>query len=258
MPEYELSPVRLHCPASKVVSSTIQGGPVLRATRRDLLLLGLIVLLSLPSFALHTRARYRRRAVRVRHTRHIVWRPLLLRGSHDSLVRQNEEIDRLQLPRIADDAELEELIQEKQLVPLPVNAGVRVDPRLEAAHRYCRPWTRQFLEDLGDAYYKEFRQPIQVNSAVRTVEQQKKLRRHNRNAAPITGDTASSHLAGLTVDIAKHGMSGKQRRWMEQYLVKMRTLGLVEVAEERRQAVFHVMVSDRYTAWRDAELVVNR
>jgi hypothetical protein len=229
----------------------------LRATLRDLLLLALIVLVALPSFALHARARYHRRA-RVRHTRHVIWKPLPLRGSHNSLVRQNEEIDRLQLPRIADDEELEELIQQKQLVPLPATAAVRVDPRLEESRRYCRPWTRDFLEDLGEAYYKEFRRPIQVNSAVRTVEQQKRLRRHNGNAAPIAGDTASSHLAGLTVDIAKHGMTARQRKWMEQYLVRMRELRLVEAAEERRQAVFHVMVSDRYTAWRDAERVVNR
>lgn len=232
------------------------GGLVLRATH---LLVGIIVLiLSLPSFALHTRSRTRRSAVRVRHTRHVRWMPLLLRGSRDSLVRQNEEINRLQLPRIADDAELEGLIQKQQLVSLPATEGVRIDPRMEASRRYCRAWTRQFLEDLGEAYYNEFRQPIQVNSAVRTVDQQKKLRRHNRNAAPIEGETASSHLAGLTVDIAKRGMTGKQRKWMQQYLVRLRDLGLVEAAEERKQAVFHVMVSDRYTQWRDAERVVNR
>ena len=53
------------------------------------------------------------------------------------------------------------------------------------------------MHDISEAYYKEFHQQIQVNSAVRTVLVQKKLRRHNRNAAPESGEIASSHLAGL-------------------------------------------------------------
>ena len=36
------------------------------------------------------------------------WNPMF-RPSHDSLLRQNEEIDRLDLPRIQDDDELEAL-----------------------------------------------------------------------------------------------------------------------------------------------------
>jgi len=41
----------------------------------------------------------------VRRLRGILYNPLF-RPSHDSLLRQNEEIDRLELPRIQDDAEL--------------------------------------------------------------------------------------------------------------------------------------------------------
>ena len=88
---------------------------------------------------------------------------------------------------------------------------------------------------------------------MRTVEQQERLTRYNHNAAPAEGETASSHLAGLTVDIAKKGMTRRQRAFVEGYLVNMHNLGLVEAVEERRQACFHVMVSDRYTAWRDSE-----
>ena len=88
---------------------------------------------------------------------------------------------------------------------------------------------------------------------MRTVEQQERLARYNHNAAPAEGETASSHLAGLTVDIAKKGMTRRQRAFAESYLVNLRNLGLVEAVEERRQACFHVMVSDRYTAWRDSE-----
>jgi hypothetical protein len=76
--------------------------------------------------------------------------------------------------------------------------------------------------------------------------------RTNRNAAPIEGDRASSHLAGVTVDIARKGMSRKERQWLTKYLVEMRELGLVEAIEERRQSCFHIMVSNRYADWRQA------
>ncbi len=205
------------------------------------------------SFAATIKARYHYHRSAYRHARHLRWTPVLLKGSHDSLLRQNAEIDRLQLPRIQNDQELQELISQDKLVPLPDDKEVRVDPRLEPSRRFCRPWTRDFLEDFGQAYYKQFHQPIQVNSAVRTVEQQERLARYNHNAAPADGETASSHLAGLTVDIAKRGMTRRQRQFVEGYLVNMRNLGMVEAVEERRQACFHVMVSDRYTAWRDSE-----
>lgn len=231
----------------------------MRATNRNFVTIALLILsFASPSYALHTRARYRR-TVRTRTAKRVVrWTPLLLKGSHDSLVRQNEEIDRLQLGRIADDTELQQLIDKGDLVSLPVESSVRIDPRLDEDRRYCRPWTKEFLKDLGQAYYKEFKQPIQVNSAVRTVTQQEKLMRHNGNAAPAEGPTASSHLAGLTVDIAKHGMTRKQRKWMQDYLVRMRDLGLVEAVEERKQACFHVMVSDRYASWRETEKLASR
>jgi len=161
----------------------------------------------------------------------------------------------LGLPRIQDDAELEQLKASEDLVQIVPSSTLRIDPRLDPDRRYCRPWTLDFVNDLSEAYYKEFHQQIQVNSAVRTVLVQKKLRRHNRNAAPEKGETASSHLAGLTVDIQRRGMSRQQVKWMEQYLLPLKELGLIEPEEERRQWVFHVMVSDRYSDWRESKML---
>jgi hypothetical protein len=179
----------------------------------------------------------------------------MFRPSHDSLLRQNEEIDRLELPRIADDEELEQLKASEALVPILESEALRFDPRLDPARRYCRPWTREFVEDLSQAYYRQFHSQIQVNSAVRTVKVQRKLRRRNRNAAPEKGETASSHLAGITVDLQRRGMTKAQVRFVESYLFYLKALGLVEPEEERRQWVFHVMVSDRYSDWRQNQTV---
>jgi Family of unknown function (DUF5715) len=170
----------------------------------------------------------------------------MFRPSHDSLLRQNQEIDRLELPRIQNDEELEQLKASQDLVPILPGQALRIDPRLDPSRRYCRPWTRDFLGDLSEAYYQQFHAQIQVNSAVRTVLVQKKLRRHNRNAAPEKGETASSHLAGITVDIQRRGMTKAQVKWVEQYLLPLKDAGLVEPEEERHQWVFHIAVSGRY------------
>ncbi|HWZ83324.1 MAG TPA: DUF5715 family protein [Terriglobales bacterium] len=191
------------------------------------------------------------------HRRRVPWNPMF-RPSHDSLLRQNEEIDRIELPRIQDDDELEALKASHALVPIVASESLKIEHRLDPARRYCRPWTRDFVEDLGQAYYKQFHEQIQVNSAVRTVMVQKKLRRHNRNAAPAEGDTASSHLAGVTVDLQRRGMSKEQIRFVERYLFYLRELRLVEPEEERRHWCFHVMVSDRYADWRQSQTVFPR
>jgi Family of unknown function (DUF5715) len=207
---------------------------------------------TMPAFAVHKSVRYKRA-----HYRHVRWNPVL-RGSHDSMARQNEEIDRLQLPRIADQQQLLELERTGELVPIQETAALRWSPSILADKRYARPWTNQFVQDMSEAFYKEFHTPLQVNSAVRTMEQQQKLRRHNRNAAPETGDIASSHLAGITIDFAKRGLNQAQHKWVEDYLKNMRDQGLVEAAEERHTACFHVMVSNRYTEWREANLLADK
>jgi hypothetical protein len=193
-------------------------------------------------------------ALHLHGIRRLLWNPMF-RPSHDSLIRQNEEIDRLDLPRISDDVQLEELKASGDLVPIEENEGLHFDRRLESSRRYCRPWTRDFVEDLSEFYYHQFHSKIQVNSAVRTVKIQKKLRRHNRNAAPIDGDTASSHLAGITVDLQRRGMTKGQIHFVEYYLFYLNALGLVEPEEERHQWVFHIMVSDRYSEWRQTQLL---
>ena len=212
----------------------------------------LAMVAALPVFAASRYTRHHRG-----HVRRVAWNPVL-KGSMDSMIRQNEEIDRLQLPRIADNEQLLELERTLELVPIQETPALRVSPAIQADKRYCRPWCNQFLQDMSEAYYKEFRAPLQVNSAVRTMEQQQKLRRHNHNAAPEVGEHASSHLAGITVDLAKRGLTRTQHAWIETYLKNLRDQGLVEAAEERRQACFHVMVSDRYTEWREANMLADK
>jgi hypothetical protein len=204
------------------------------------------------AFGLHqyvptpTRQTQQHRTIKRRaHVRRLRWNPVF-RPSHESLLLQNAEIDRMDLPRIHDDAELRQLVASGDLVPIEESESLRIEHRLDPSRRYCRPWTRDFLEDFSQAYYQQFHSQIQVNSAVRTVLVQKKLRRHNRNAAPVDGDTASSHLAGITVDVQRRGMTRQQVKWVENYLMPLKEQGLIEPEEERHQWVFHIAVSGRY------------
>src|SRR5213075_1665157 len=153
---------------------------------------------------------------------------------------------------------LQALIASEDLVAIVPDQTLRIQPSLDPARRFCRPWTLDFLEDISAAYYKEFHDQIQVNSAVRTVLVQKKLRRHNRNAAPEKGETASSHLAGLTVDLQRRGMNKTRVKWMEEYLRPLKEMGLVEPEEERRHWCFHIMVAGAYDEWRANRMVAEQ
>jgi uncharacterized protein YcbK (DUF882 family) len=219
-------------------------------------ILGLIILMAVVGSsselsAMSRSAKYKSKTRHHSRIRRVYWNPVL-KGSYESMLRQNEEIDRLELPRIQNDDELQNMILRQELVDIQETDSLRVATNLDTTRRFCRPWTREFLDDLSAAFYDEFKKPVQVNSAVRTVEQQKKLRRHNRNAAPIEGDTASSHLAGTTVDLAKRGLTRKQKKWLDAYLKNLQDQGLIEAAEERRQACYHIMVKSQYSAWRGA------
>ena len=207
------------------------------------------------AFALHRVDPHHHRLLH--RLRSVLWNPLF-RPSHDSLIRQNEEIDRLDLPRIQDDTQLEALKASGELVPIEASESLKIEPSLDPSRRFCRPWTRDFVTDLSEVYYRQFHAQIQVNSAVRTVKVQKKLRRRNRNAAPAEGDTASSHLAGITVDLQRRGMTKEQIRFVEHYLFYLNALSLVEPEEERRHWCFHVMVSERYSDWRQTQTIFPR
>jgi hypothetical protein len=50
-------------------------------------------------------------------------------------------------------------------------------------------------------------------------------------------------------------MSREQVKWMENYMMPLKELGLIEPEEERHQWVFHVAVSDRYTDWRESRML---
>jgi hypothetical protein len=171
--------------------------------------------------------------------------PLL--GSHASLERQNEKTEADGLERIEDEDDLADRIAHKLLVPVPASIALTVNGNLPVNHRYCRPWTARFLSDLAHSHAAEFHRPLEVSSAVRTVEYQKRLMGINGNAAAAEGDIVSPHLTGATIDIAKSPLSREEVSWMRSRLLALEVAGKIDVEEEFQQSCFHITVYKSYT-----------
>jgi hypothetical protein len=174
--------------------------------------------------------------------------PPPLKGSAESLARQNERAEADGLERILDEDDLTSRIEQRLLVPLPASASLVVNADLIENHRYCRPWTSDFLTDLAHAHAAQFHRPIEVSSAVRTVEYQQQLQLINGNAAAAEGDIVSPHLTGGTIDIVKQGMPRQELAWMRNWLLAQQLAGTIDVEEEFRQPCFHITVYKNYAS----------
>ena len=207
-------------------------------------LLFAVLMLSLSATAVTTRPPHRPRHHREHKPTWFEYRVFV--PSHENLRSQNVAIDEMGLPRLQDDKALRLAVDDDDLVPITENKYVRISPKLEAKRRFYRPWVDAFLQELGQAYYEQFEEPIQVNSAVRTIRTQIKLLRWNHNAAPAHGETASAHLAGVAADLQRRGLTRPQIRFIQKFLLNYARLNMVIVEEELKQPCFHVVVTGDY------------
>ena len=164
----------------------------------------------------------------------------LLAPSHQSLLLQNQMVNTMGLERIGDERRLSYLVETGVLVALPNNNAVRIAPSLPSNRRYVLPMVNSFLVRLASEYYAEFHRPLMVDSAVRPMTVQKWLRRHNASAAPIHGETASSHMAGCTIDLSRK-MTKRQTQWLEWRLAYY-MLARQAVLVEEESKCFHIMI----------------
>jgi hypothetical protein len=183
--------------------------------------------------------------------------PAPLKGSLASLERQNDRLTAEGLERIENEDDLAARIANHLLVPVPASDALTVNPALPPNHRYCRPWTARFVADLAREHDAVFHRPLEVSSAVRTVEYQRRLMRINGNAAPAEGDVVSPHLTGATIDIAKEGLTRSEMSWMRQRLLQLEMAGKIDVEEEFQQSCFHITVYKTYAPARGTRRAVH-
>jgi len=170
--------------------------------------------------------------------RHIA-KPSPITPSHASLVRQNLCADQMNLQRFQNEDEVQDAVRRGVLIALPITLGLHVAPNLPLSRRYARPTTVQFLLTLSEAYRLQFGKYLTIDSAVRSKEVQKKLRRTNRSAAPVDGETASAHETGAGVDLSKN-LKRTQLQWLRSMLNYYQVMNVAVIEEERH--CMHIVV----------------
>ena len=159
---------------------------------------------------------------------------------------QNARADAYHLARMRDRAMVVRYAEDGYLVAVPPETRFYHLHGVPPAYSYLRPWAKRFLDQIGRQYYATFHRRLRVTSMVRTVYMQRRLERRNFNAAEATGDDRSSHLTGATLDISKHSMSWRERKWLRRQLIQLQQSGYIYAVEEFHQPCFHVMVFPNY------------
>jgi len=156
-----------------------------------------------------------------------------------SVLLENQVGDEMRAWRYDDERDMEDAIANGELIPIVPSPWLNVCKKLPVERRYARPVTVAFITDLSNEFDLQFGHPLVVDSAVRPATVQKKLIRHNRNAAPWNGERASSHERGTTIDISRN-LTKAEYRWLVYRLLYYRAVGVVLVIEEK--ACFHIFV----------------
>ncbi len=165
------------------------------------------------------------------------------------LSRESAAAARDRLSRMRDLGMVERFRRAGLLVDVPQRTRTYyvegVGPRL----RVARPWTRQFVEQLAQAFHDLFDTPLRITSLTRTTARQRALLRTNPSAAPARGAIQSTHLTGAAVDISKRARSEPEVAWLRTVLARLRERRLVHAVEEFGEPHFHVLVRRVYATY---------
>ncbi|MEB2777991.1 DUF5715 family protein [Algoriphagus sp. D3-2-R+10] len=137
------------------------------------------------------------------------------------------------------------LIDEQKLVLVNEGTGYEVMP-LTHSHPYITPYSKIILEELGIAFQTltDTDSFFTITSVTRTPEQQKSLRKRNRNAT----SGISSHSYGASFDISYIRFNGKRRfsrstqKKLEEILDEFQKADKIFYIKERKQSCYHVTV----------------
>lgn len=146
---------------------------------------------------------------------------------------------------IQDEKQLFQLISNQVLVEASYGAGYKVDS-LTHSVPYITQNSKKVLEDLGRTYEALAGEGnyFTVSSATRTIDQQKNLKKRNRNATA----GPSSHSYGVSFDISFIRFNGirnydqKAQKNLEAVLKHFQKANKIYVIKERRQACYHITV----------------
>ena len=146
---------------------------------------------------------------------------------------------------IEDESHFSKLIEDQNLVLINEGTGYEV-MKLTHSHPYVTPYSKIVLEELGQTFQAltDTESFFMLTSVTRTPEQQKSLRKRNRNAT--SGE--SSHSYGVSFDISyirfngKKNWNGAKQKKLEKILTEFQDAGKILFIKERKQSCYHVTI----------------
>lgn len=165
--------------------------------------------------------------------------PVSLKGSPQSMVRQNEAAKAQELAFVQLPAELWSLERSGELVRVEGNDDFEVADFV--SHPLARPELRTFIERLAAEYHAATGEKLVVTSLVRPASRQ-----------PGNAHELSVHPAGVAVDL-RVSQRAESRKWLEDTLLEMEGQGLLDVTREKSPPHYHVaLFPQAYVAWAEA------
>lgn len=152
-----------------------------------------------------------------------------LLGSHESLLKQNEEAREHDFTYLRTTSDVREYAQEGFLVRLPGNSDYELAAD-EVSFPYARPEVKTFVERLSDQYHSACGERLVVTSLTRPITRQ-----------PPNASVISVHPTGMAVDLRRSDSAGC-RLWLETVLLDLENKGVVEATREQYPPHYHVAV----------------
>lgn len=161
-----------------------------------------------------------------------------LKGSPDSMIRQNAEAKSLDFTFLRTPRQVRAFAREGVLVRVSANDDLAL---AGVSYPYTRPEVKLFVERLAARYHEACGERLVVTSLTRP------LTRQPRNAHKL-----SVHPAGMAVDL-RRSRRAACRAWLEQTLLDLEDQGVLDATRETRPPHYHVAVFPReYEAFVDA------
>jgi hypothetical protein len=151
-----------------------------------------------------------------------------LLGSHESLLRQNEEAREHDFTYLRTTVDVRDYVQQGLLVRLPGSSDYELADNV--SFPYARPEVKTFVERLSDQYHSACGERLVVTSLTRPITRQ-----------PANASAISVHPTGMAIDLRRSDSSGC-RLWLETVLLDLENKGVIEATREQYPPHYHVAV----------------
>ena len=110
--------------------------------------------------------------------------------------------------------------------------------------RMITPQTKIVLEEIAQAYLKEFNRPLRITAMTRSIEYQIKLNSTNANSFVVRGKgSLPPHVSGYAFDIGRRTLTADEQNFIIKKLVEMEGSGKIDaLVEYGATAAFHIFV----------------